>query len=151
MYIETINNNNMIKEIEFSEDFNTMKKGDIFTRIEDTDLFVYNDEFISEGLTKTTKITISEDIVKNLIDNEIAKDNTIYEKVDELEALTESVIKYNKLLSRLDAKQAEYEKAMEEVESNIINGKYDGELAVDADEALTVYHNLIDFIKKIKA
>ena len=69
----------------------------------------------------------------------------------ENEMFAADVKKYDELLKRIDTKRSEFEVKLNELEQQLEDDLVAGESIEWADEAMTVYYNLIDLLKKLTA
>jgi hypothetical protein len=153
----------MGKEVEFLDNFGNIQKGTVFTSQHGDTEWLHTEEFISSSREDRVTTSISHSLIQELIGLGVVKDIepkaepqkeivSLYDVVDDLIEKKEAAEKkLSDLTGKLKRKRAEFEAKMEEVEADILKGRYEGELIADADEAITVYHNLIDFINKITA
>lgn len=150
-----------IKTIEVIKPLTGLEVGDVLTRSSNEYNFELDVETAGEviGVPYTAQRFIS--LSESLINIDEFKAIEWFEDKEEIEnedywksrfaEITEAEIKLKTILGRIDEKLEEY-KAKQAEQVDILEDKYiSGERVEWADEALTVYHNMIDLLEKLKA
>lgn len=151
---------NNIKSIEVVNPVYGLNVGDVLTRETSEDSFSFSAEHVGEDYTYSRSISLSPSLITK--DDFVAiewfeQKKTKRQIIEELEQkLTDSIERENsvaaahdKLLNRIDSKLKEYRLKFEEISTNVENGVYLNESFDWADEAMTVYHNMIELLEKL--
>jgi hypothetical protein len=139
-----------------------LEEGDVLSRVNQGDSFSFKAEHIGESFSFSNSLELSEEMVDNenfgvvsyfKTKKEFIKD--LQNKVSKLEAqlsVEEAAgDKFLKMVSRLDSKYDEFSKKHDELSRDLYLDRLSSEDEADALLALTVYDNLMDFIRKVKA
>lgn len=162
-----------IKAIELIKPAFGLDKGSVLSRLAPNELFTYSNETVGDNYNSKTSVSVSESVLSHDIaraidwfKNKRSAKHVIQEQEEEIRALTDYIVnlerkmindesqvkeKYDKLLNRINTKQEEFEKKLAELEEELENDIIAGETIGWADEAMTVYYNLIDLLKKLSA
>lgn len=159
---------NNIKTIEVVKPVFGLGVGSQLTRANDTLPFEFKSETISDGFTSTKSVSISEESVNRdsfkAIEWFAEKPLTNKQKICSLiEELAQGQSRYNELvkeneelisiLSKIDKriqyKRDEFAKKVQELDKELADKLLCGERVEWADEALTVYANMLELLDKI--
>ena len=150
-----------IKTIELTKQAFGLPSGTVLTRLTNDKPFEYKAEHIGEDYRYSNSVTISPASITNgnakVVEyfeeyKRSAKHviSELTEKVSMLSAESEEYKRrYKVLADRAAAKRAEFQKKLDALELELEEDIIAGESAEWADEAMTVYYNLIDFINKL--
>lgn len=156
---------NNVKSIELTKNAFGLEAGTVLTRLNNESQFEYKEENIGESFVSSKHVSVSE----SMIDNSFAKPVewfltrknakkairelegkvSLLEKENEM--LLSDVRKYESLLNRIESKKSEFEKKLKKLEYELNNELVAGQSVEWADEAMTVYYNLVDLLNKLTA
>ncbi len=161
-----------IKTIELVKPRYGLAAGSTLSRLSPDESFTFVGEHVAEGFTSKRTVSVS----PSLIESEFARATEWFERrkparevIAELESelvnSKETIAKledqnnklgrelewYKAVVERIAAKRAEFELKLKEVEDKLADDMIAGETMEWADEAMTVYYNMIDLLKKITA
>lgn len=154
-----------IKTIELTKPVFGLQAGSVLTRLDNESPFEYKDENVGDSFVSTRHVTVGASMINNSFAKAIewfeprrrAREviEELKEKVSlvskENEMLLSDVKKYSQLLNRIETKKSEFEAKLSELEQQLEDDLVAGESVEWADEAMTVYYNLIDLLKKLTA
>ena len=154
-----------IKTIELTESVFGLPAGSVLTRLDNESPFEYKDENVGDSFVASHHVTVGSSMINNSFARAIEwfePRRKAKEVISELEGkialLTKEnemfladIKKYNELLKRIDTKRSEFEVKLNELEQQLEDDLVAGESIEWADEAMTVYYNLIDLLKKLTA
>ena len=133
-----------IKSVEVIKSLTGLEQGDVLTRKDSNSNFELNVETVTETYSAKRFISLSEELLNK---EEFKAIEWFTPKITNKQARERLEI----LETRIETKLAEYKAKFAEIDEKLKEDKYLGELIEWADEAQTVYHNLIDLLEKIKA
>lgn len=154
-----------IKTIELTADMFGLPAGATLTRLNPESDFVYSEERIGDNFNYKQTVTLSPSAVdrsfaraKEWFNERRSAKQVISElesRVEDLayenKALTDKATAYDKLVSRIETKRTEFETKLAQLNKELDEDLIAGESIEWADEAMTVYYNLIDLLKKLTA
>ena len=154
-----------IKTIELTEPVFGLPAGSVLTRLDNESPFEYKDENVGDSFVASHHVTVGSSMINNSFAKAIewfeprrrAKEviRTLESQVSllikENEMFASDIERYNELLKRIDTKRSEFEVKLNELEQQLEDDLVAGESIEWADEAMTVYYNLIDLLKKLTA
>lgn len=159
-----------VKAIELTRDTFGLPKGTVLSRLTATEPFAYKAEHVADDYQYSNSLSISPTVVTWDFAKPIEwfedRRRSARHTIEELEAKIKELTVENTLLSaeskairedleslrkRAEAKRDEYQKKMNELQLDLENDIIAGESTEWADEAMTVYYNLVDFINKLLA
>lgn len=154
-----------IKTIELMAPAFGLPTGSVLTRLDSESPFEYKDENVGDSFVASHHVTVGASMINNSFAKAIewfeprrrAKEviSTLESQVSllmkENEMFAADVEKYSKLLKRIEDKRTEFETKLNELEQQLEDDLVAGESIEWADEAMTVYYNLIDLLKKLTA
>lgn len=168
-----------IKTIKVIEPIFNLNVGDTLTRLDENSNFTNVSELAGEGYLVCNSISLDPDVIGGLesfevseyfvapkkkitkdyvesLEKELFLAKLMYEKALDLLAESEGV-GYNqskeleKITKRIDTKLEEFIAETKKLDKTLANEFLSGERMEWADEASTVYYNMIDLLKKLKA
>ena len=154
-----------IKTIELVSPAFGLPAGSVLTRLDGQSSFEYVSEHVGDLYSSTHHVSVS----PGMVNGTIAKATEWFERrrparevIAELEEklaeatacnerTNETVQKYEKLIGRIDDKRSEFEAKLAKLDKELEEDLVAGESIEWADEAMTVYYNMIDLLKKLTA
>ena len=154
-----------IKTIELMAPAFGLPAGSVLTRLDRESPFEYKDENVGDSFVASHHVTVGASMINSSFARAIewfeprrrAKEviSTLESQVSMLmkenEMFATDVEKYSRLLKRIEDKRTEFETKLNELEQQLEDDLVAGESIEWADEAMTVYYNLIDLLKKLTA
>jgi chromosome segregation ATPase len=166
-----------VKAIELTRPTFGLPKGTVLSRLSGNEPFAYKSEHVGENYQFSNSLSISQAAIswdfakpiewfeerrrsaKHVIQELEAEIERLKASNEKLTADIASVIdsydsaskELNKLKSRAIEKRDEFQKKMNELQLDLENDIIAGESTEWADEAMTVYYNLVDLINKLLA
>jgi len=153
---------NNIKTIEVVKPLTGLEAGDVLTRMDNQSNFELDVEEVTESYSVKRHISISQSLLnkegfkavewfnKIKTNREIIADLTA-ELALHKEMKDQTADRLKLITSRIDEKLKEYQSKYSEIDRNFQSNRYFGENVEWADEEMTVYHNMIDLLNKIRA
>ncbi len=157
-----------IKAIELLEPAFGLPAGSVLVRLNKNEMFLGKNEHVGDGYELYTSVYVSESMLKDkefLATEFFEKEkrsakHVIQEKEAEIadlkshikileEILEQNSKSYSKILSRINEKKTEFQKKLEDLNKQMDEDVFAGESLEWADEAMTVYYNMIDLLTKI--
>jgi len=157
-----------IKAIELTKPAFGLQAGTVLSRLNHDEPFSYVNENVGDNFESYSRVTvphamITADIAKAtewFEDRRRSAKHVIAELQEELditsmaldianEELANVTKKYNELTRKMNSKITEYEAKLKQTQLDLENDFISGESIEWADEAMTVYYNLIDLLKKL--
>jgi len=151
-----------IKVIRLLKDGYGLEAGAEFIRATSNDPFVCKLDATGDSYSYTATVSLNESAItkemfkatgwfeKRMTKEERVAKDAINREI-ELKSLREAVKRLDKIEARLHSKENEYTEKINEAKEKANSGLISSEMLEYYDEAITVYANLLEFIKVIKA
>jgi len=139
---------NNIKTVELKENMFGYAKGVRLTRLSPDRDFELVSEKIADDYTVSNRLTVSPSFIDKDTFTAVEWFNPVKTNKQRIEELQ---LKLDTILKRIDTKIADYTKEYANIQDKLNSDLFSQDYEEYANEAMTVYKNMIDLLKKIKA